>query len=158
MGVRIAEFLDRHRADQSRLARAGRARDDHQALGHPIMRENLRLDALLVERLRQVAHGTDDDIRARASAGGDRSHIAAEAERPLPRRTDLIHEVDIAAALQPSHSVSAIKVIDDQARVVLVERIAGRDLAVSTPEAERGRLEGREHHLFGPEPVGVRQE
>src|SRR5271169_6083958 len=56
MGVRVAELLDRHRADQSRLARSGRARDDHHALCHPIMGEDFRFDILLVERLRQIPH------------------------------------------------------------------------------------------------------
>src|SRR5271163_2141805 len=48
--------------------------------------------------------------------------------------------------------------IDDQARVVLIERISAFDLAIDPPEAERGGLEGREHHLFGPELMRMGQE
>jgi hypothetical protein len=83
---------------------------------------------------------------------------AINASNGEARKSLGVHQVDIAAALQPCHSVRAVEMIDDQARVILVERIAGCDLAVSAPEAERGSLESREHHLFGAEPVSVGQE
>src|SRR5271163_2762696 len=94
MGVGVAELLDRHRADQGRLARSSRARDDHHALGHPVVGEDFRLDILLTEGLRQIANRADDDIGARASACGDRCDVAAKAQRSLPRRADLVHDVD----------------------------------------------------------------
>src|SRR5271166_3721750 len=127
-------------------------------LPDPVAPEDFRLDILLAERLRQIANRADDDIGARASARGDRRDVAAEAQRSFPRRADLVHDVDVAAALKPRHPVRAVEMVDDHARVVLVERIACRHLTVPPPESKGGWLEGREHHLFGAEPVGVGQE
>jgi hypothetical protein len=59
--ARVAE-LDRHRADQGRLARSGRA--ETIIMPRSSGSGDFRLDILLVERLRQIANRANDDIGA----------------------------------------------------------------------------------------------
>src|ERR1700677_4640729 len=93
-----------------------------------------------------------------APARGDGCHVAAKAQRALSGRADLVHHVDVGPTLKPRDSVRPVEMIDDQARVVLIERISAFDLAIDAPETERGGLKGREHHLFRPQLVGMGQE
>src|SRR3984957_2770981 len=122
------------------------------------MGKDLRFDILARKGLRQIAHRANHDMGACAPARGDGCHVAAEPQRALSGRADLVHHIEVGPALKPRDSVRPVEMIDDQARVVLIERIAAFDLAIDSPEPERGGLKGREHHLFGPQSMGVGQE
>ena len=128
MTVGVRELRERHPADQRRLSGARRARHDQKALAHAEVRQNARFDILLFERRRQILDGPNDRMGADPLARHRSRDIDAKSQHLPSRHADHVHDVDVLTSLQPRHPVGAIEVIDDQARVALVQGRAGLTL------------------------------
>ena len=90
--VAVAVDVVDHRAERRRLAGAGRAGDEHEALGQLAEVEDVRRQAELLggEDLRR------DDAEDGAGALAVHEHVGAEARQP----GDLVGEVGVVARLE----------------------------------------------------------